>query len=95
MIVSASIPTITTVPSVRRAALPEPTAIHNGAQPKINAIEVIKSARRRSLIPSSAASIRLRPFSNSSLANSTIRMAFFAARPMSTIRPIWAYTSKA
>ncbi|MCY1371572.1 hypothetical protein D9M69_587220 [compost metagenome] len=40
-----------------------------------------------------AASLRLRPCSCSSLANSTIRMAFFAARPMVVSKPTWKYTS--
>ena len=51
--------------------------------------------RRRSRAPMSAASARLRPPWNSSLANSTIRIAFLAARPMSITRPICPYTSRA
>ncbi|MNN72001.1 hypothetical protein D3C81_1879970 [compost metagenome] len=49
--------------------------------------------RRRMRQASMAASRRLRPCSCSSLANSTIRMAFFAARPMVVNRPTWKYTS--
>ena len=40
--------------------------------------------------PSRVASIRGLPFSYSILANSTMRMAFLAARPISMTRPIWA-----
>src|SRR2546427_10833430 len=63
-------------------------ANHNGADPKMKANEVIRMGRKRKRAPSRAASIRSRPFSNSALANSTIRIAFFAARPISTISPI-------
>ena len=44
------------------------------------------------LAADSAASTRLLPCSCSTLANSTIRIAFFAARPMSMMRPICANT---
>jgi len=56
----------------------------------MNANEVIKIGRRRKRAPSSAASSSGLPFSYSSFANSTIRIAFFAANPMSMIKPIWA-----
>ena len=42
--VSKAIPMITTVPSVRRATLPAPEAIHNGTHPRMNASDVMKSA---------------------------------------------------
>src|SRR6266404_2799129 len=67
--VSAIMPLITTVPSIRRPAAPDPVAIHNGTHPRMKANEVIKSGRRRSRAPSNAASTRLRPFSSSTLAN--------------------------
>src|SRR6058998_2655802 len=41
----------------------------------------------------SAASMMLLPCSYSSLANSTIRIAFLAERPISITRPIWTNTS--
>jgi len=77
MMVAASIPTITTVPRMRRASAPAPEAIQRGADPKMKANEVIRMGRRRRRAPSSAASIKSRPFANSALANSTIRIAFF------------------
>ncbi|MOA25046.1 hypothetical protein D3C78_1457490 [compost metagenome] len=49
--------------------------------------------RKRRRAASMAASRRLRPCSHSSLANSTMRIAFFAARPMMVIRPTLKYTS--
>ena len=90
---AASMPPITVVPMIWRATDPAPVAVHNGTQPRINANEVIRIGRKRSRAPSNAASIRLFPFSNSSLANSTIRIAFFAASPMSMTKPICEYTS--
>src|ERR1700726_4467239 len=54
----------------------------------MNAREVIRIGRRRSLAPSSAASTRGLPCSYCSLANSTIRIAFFAARSISITNPI-------
>jgi hypothetical protein len=94
MIVAASMPTITTVPRMRRDTAPEPVAVHSGTQPRMKAKLVMRMGRRRSLAPSRAASTRPRPFSSSSLANSTMRMAFLAERPMSITRPIWANTPK-
>src|SRR5208282_6591729 len=70
---------------------PEPLAIASGRQPRINAKEVIRIGRNRNLAPVSAAVLRSWPFSYLSLANSTIRIAFLAARPKSTIRPTCAY----
>ena len=90
---AASMPPITVVPMIWRATEPAPDAVHNGTQPRINANDVIRIGRRRSRAPSSAASTRFLPFSNSSLANSTIRMAFLAASPISMTRPICEYTS--
>src|SRR5262249_51240566 len=87
-------PEITTVPRICRAAAPDPEENHNGKQPAMNASDVINKGRRRKRVPSSAASKSPRPFSNSIFANSTIRIAFFAARPITTIRPICAYTQK-
>ena len=54
--VAADIPATTTVPSIRRAAAPAPEAIQSGTHPKMNANDVIKIGRSRSLAPSSAAS---------------------------------------
>ena len=54
----------------------------------MNANEVIRIGRSRSRHASSIASRRARPACSRTLANSTIRIAFFAASPTSTIRPI-------
>ena len=94
MDVAASIPTMTTVPRMRREAAPEPVAIQSGTHPRMNAKEVIRIGRKRSVAPSSAASTTSFPFSSSFFANSMIRIAFFAARPINMIRPIWAKTSR-
>ncbi len=53
---AASIPPITAVPIIWRATEPAPLAVHSGTQPRINANEVIRIGRSRSLAPSSAAS---------------------------------------
>ncbi len=60
--VAASMPLITTVPRIRRAAAPEPVAIHSGTQPRMNANDVIRIGRSRSRAPSSAASTDVLPF---------------------------------
>ena len=52
----------------------------------------MRIGRKRILAPARAASINGLPFSYSSRANSTIRMAFLAASPISMTRPIWAKT---
>ena len=92
MPVAASMPPMTTVPKMRRDTAPAPEAVQSGTQPRMKAKEVIKMGRRRIRAPVSAASTRGLPFSYSSLANSTMRIAFLAARPMSITRPICAYT---
>ena len=68
----------------------DPLATHNGTHPRMNANDVIRIGRSLSFAPSSAASTRLIPSSSRATANSTIRIAFFAARPMSMITPICA-----
>jgi len=88
MAVAATMPEITVVPICRRERPPAPSAVQSGRSPKMNANEVIRTGRKRSLAPSSAASTSGRPFSSSPLANSTMRIAFFAARPMSITSPI-------
>src|SRR5882724_8225904 len=47
MEVAANIPTITTVPRMRREAAPAPVANHSGADPKMKANEVIRMGRKR------------------------------------------------
>ena len=46
--VAASMPVITTVPRIRRAAAPDPVAIHSGTQPRMKANDVIRIGRSRS-----------------------------------------------
>ncbi|MNZ61047.1 hypothetical protein D3C78_791300 [compost metagenome] len=92
--VAASIPPITPVPIEWRLAEPAPALIASGTQPRMNASEVITIGRKRSLDASSAASNGPMPFSSRIItANSMIRMAFFAARPIRVTRPTWKYTS--
>jgi len=90
MRVAAVIPPMTVVPMTCREIPPAPLAMASGTQPRMKAKEVIRIGRSRSFAPSSVASIRGFPFSYSIFANSTIRMAFLAARPISMTRPIWA-----
>ncbi|MNT82641.1 hypothetical protein D3C72_2223990 [compost metagenome] len=54
----------------------------------MKAMDVIRIGRRRKRLASMAACTMLRPCISSSRANSTIRIAFFADSPTSTIRPI-------
>ena len=88
--VEASIPPTTVEPRILRETAPDPVAIASGTQPRMKAKAVMRMGLSLSLAASSAASMTGRPFSTSSLANSTIRMAFLAARPMSMMSPIWA-----
>ena len=90
---AASIPPMTAVPMMRRAEAPAPVANHSGALPRMNANAVIRMGRRRMRAPVSAASVMLLPDSYSDLANSTIRIAFFAANPISMTKAICVYTS--
>ena len=81
-------PLKTAVPSDRRISAPAPEATTSGNTPRINANEVIKIGRRRNRDASSVASTMDRPCRCSSLANSTIRIAFLHASPTRTTRPI-------
>ena len=53
---------------------------------------VIRMGRKRRRAASSAASCAGLPSSCFTFANSTMRIAFLAARPMSMISPTWTYT---
>ena len=86
--VAASMPPMTVVPKTRRETAPDPVAIASGTVPRINAKAVIRIGRKRSFAPASVASKSGLPFSYSSFANSTMRMAFLAARPISITKPI-------
>ena len=85
-------PTVPT-PTEMLPLAPTPCANISGNMPKIIVSEVIKIGRKRIRDASMVASMRSPPLSCNSLANSTIRMAFFADRPMVASRPTWKYTS--
>ena len=80
--VTPSIPLNTATPSATRISAPAPLASTSGTTPRMKAKEVIKIGRSRKRQASTVASIRLAPWSCFCLANSTIRMAFLAARPI-------------
>jgi len=86
-------PPITAVPIARWLAEPAPVASASGKVPRMNASEVMRIGRKRKCAAASAASIGLLPSASRSFANSMIRMAFFAAKPMIVISPTWKYTS--
>ncbi len=88
--VAMSIPANTVIPMTFRPSAPAPLAVSSGVTPRMNANAVMRIGRNRRRADSSAAVATSFPCSWSIFANSTIRMAFFAARPMSMIRPIWA-----
>ncbi len=74
---------MTPVPTAFCAPLPAPWLITSGMTPRTKASEVIRIGRRRILDASSVASMMPLPsFSIRSLANSTIRMAFLADKPI-------------
>ena len=77
--VAANVPPITPVPMAFWLPEPAPVLIASGNTPMRKAKDVMRMGRRRSRAASIAASARLAPCWNSSRANSTIRMAFFAA----------------
>ncbi len=87
------IPPITPVPMACWLAELAPVAIASGTTPRMNASEVMMIGRKRRRAASSVASIRSWPSSYRLLANSMIRIAFFADRPMMVISPILKNTS--
>jgi hypothetical protein len=93
--VEATMPPATAVPTELRAAAPAPVASANGMTPRMNASEVIRIGRSRMRDDSTAASTIDSPFSRICSANSTIRIEFLAARPISSTRPTWQNTSLA
>ncbi len=74
--------------SLTELAEPGPPASTSGTAPAMVATEVIRMGRKRTDADSAIASRMLMPSSRNWLANSTIRMPFFAARPMSMTMPI-------
>ncbi|SVK02842.1 Uncharacterised protein [Acinetobacter baumannii] len=86
--VTPIMPKNTATPIACRISEPAPVEVTSGTTPIINAIEVIKIGRKRRRLASTAALKAVAPCISSSLANSTIKMAFLQASPTSTIRPI-------
>ena len=83
------IPKNTPVPMFRRLSDPGPLANTRGSMPSMKANDVITIGLNLSFAAVTAASSRSFPDSTSSLANSTIRIAFLATRPTSITSPIW------
>ncbi|MNZ89317.1 hypothetical protein D3C78_1082320 [compost metagenome] len=81
-------PLNTVVPMIRRLWAPAPVASIIGRTPIINDTAVIITARKRRDAPSRAASTIAIPSLRRERANSTIRMAFFAASAISSTSPI-------
>ena len=81
-------PKNTAIPIAWRISEPAPDDSTSGTTPMMKAIDVIRIGRRRKRLASIAACTIERPCISSSRANSTIRIAFFADNPTSTIKPI-------
>ena len=88
-VMATSMPKKTPVPMPCRLADPGPDAKTSGSRPRMNESDVMTIGRNRRCIAVIAAETASCPFSTSSLANSTIRMAFFATSPTSITSPIW------
>src|SRR5205085_1466115 len=86
-ITTAIMPPMTLVPSACWLAPPAPLAITIGSTPQTKARPVIRIGRKRNEHASIVASTSGLPCARRSLANSMMRMASFAARPMIVIRP--------
>ncbi len=87
--VDTNMPPATAVPTEWRASCPAPEAKTSGSTPRMNASDVIRMGRSRSREASIAASMTESPLCRSCSANSTIRMAFLAASPISITSPTW------
>ncbi|MNH39747.1 hypothetical protein D3C79_1009600 [compost metagenome] len=72
-------------------AAPTPVDSIKGNSPKIKANEVIRIGRKRAVAPLIAALTMLIPFLRLSTANSTIKIAFFANKPINMMSVIWVY----
>ena len=80
--VAVSIPAITAVPSAFCAPDPAPALIARGTTPRIKHRDVMRMGRKRSRAASTVADSTSFPLSWRALANSTMRIAFFAESPM-------------
>ena len=87
--VAVSMPPITPVPMSFWLAAPAPVEMARGVTPAMKASDVIRIGRRRRRAASLAASRGDLPARSAASANSTIRMAFLADRPMVVSRPTW------
>ena len=85
--VPTTIPVTSTMPMLFRAAEPGPVASTRGKWPNTVAAEVMSTGRSRVSEASRIAASLACPSSCSRLANSTIRMPFFAIRPTRVISP--------
>ncbi|MNL80919.1 hypothetical protein D3C87_2078900 [compost metagenome] len=77
----------------RWLAEPAPEAMASGTTPRPKAMDVMTIGRKRRCAAVSADSITPLPCACRSFANSMIKMAFFADKPMMVISPTWKYTS--
>ncbi len=80
--VVVSMPAITAVPSAFCAPDPAPVLIARGTTPRMKHRDVMMMGRKRIRAASTVADSKSFPLSWRVLANSTMRMAFFAERPM-------------
>ena len=87
--VDTSIPPTTAVPIAILWFAPSPVAMASGRRPRMVDTLVMRIGRRRWSDALLMASILLSPFSCFWFANSTMRIPFFATRPMSMMIPIW------
>ena len=87
--VANTIPPATAVPTEWRPSCPAPVANTSGITPRMNASDVMRIGRSRMRDASIAASTIDSPRLLSCSANSTIRIAFFAASPISMTSPTW------
>ena len=79
--VTPNMPENTAMPMARRISLPAPLPTMSGITPAQNAIDVMRMGRSRMRQACTMASNSASPRSSSSLANSTIRIAFLLVRP--------------
>ena len=84
-----AMPPATAVPTDHRPSWPAPEANTSGITPRMNASDVIRIGLSRMRAASIAASVIDWPRSRNCSANSTMRIAFLAASPISMTRPIW------
>lgn len=86
--VETIIPPTTAIPIAIRPCAPSPEAYTNGTNPRIVEILVIRIGRKRCVEAERIASVIPWPASCRWLANSTIKIPFFATKPISMMIPI-------